>query len=91
MFISINEVIICWVAMLFMSSLPKSASVFPFGNGVCSKGNSDGPAGLTDIWGVGMSFLNPLGFEIHLSVTDFEYRYGNIWAFHVSEKEKGMR
>ena len=32
---AISEVIIYWVAILFMNLLPKSASVFPFGNEYC--------------------------------------------------------
>ena len=83
-----SEVIIYWVAMLFMNLLPKSASIFLFGNEYCVlKEILIILQILTDIWHWHAwqcySWI-PFGFEVHLFVTDFEYRYGNIWAIHTS-------
>lgn len=52
-----------------LSVLPKYASVVPIGNGICSKGNSDCPLGLTDIRARGSHSWTPLGFKIPLSIT----------------------
>ena len=84
---AISEVIIYWVAILFINLLPKSASVFQFGNEYCVlKKNSDGSADSHwHLWHGRQCYLwIPFGFEIHLFVTDFEYRYENIWAINTS-------